>query len=82
MPEKLRRRLALSPDTAAVSLVMAVACALASEAFANLTPTESNLHERDVPARVKAIVERIRLSDPSLALTVLPEAKITQWRNY
>jgi hypothetical protein len=71
----------LGQRTAVVSLVAVFACALASDAVASRLPTEPSAGEVDLSARVAAIVERIRLSEPALQRDLAPEVKIAQWRN-
>jgi|HubBroStandDraft_6_1064221.scaffolds.fasta_scaffold619291_1 hypothetical protein len=71
----------LGQRTAVVSLVAVFACALASDAVASRLPTEPSAGEVDLSARVAAIVERIRLSEPALQRDLPPEVKIAQWRN-
>jgi hypothetical protein len=80
MSNELDRRLPLGQGTAVVCLVALVACALASDAVARL-PAEPSAGERDLSARVTAIVERIRLGQPALQRDLPPEVKIAQWRN-
>jgi hypothetical protein len=68
--------------TAIVSLLTAVASALASDALAGLPPAQSSARERELPARVAAIVERVRLGDPTLVPARPQETTLAQWRNY
>jgi hypothetical protein len=81
MSEELDRKLVSVRRAVVVSLV-GVVCALASNALASLPPAESSARERDLSARVAAIVERIRLGDPTLVPALPAESKIAQWRNY
>jgi hypothetical protein len=81
MSNELDRRLPLGQGTAVVCLVALVACALASDAVASRLPAEPSAGERDLSARVTAIVERIRLGKPALQRDLPPEVKIAQWRN-
>jgi hypothetical protein len=81
MSNELDRRLPLGQGTAVVCLVALVACALASDAVASRLPAEPSACERDLSARVTAIVERIRLGKPALQRDLPPEVKIAQWRN-
>jgi hypothetical protein len=74
-------RPALLQGAAVVTLVAAVACALASDACASRLPVEPSAGEQELSARVAAIVERIRLGEPTLPRDLPPEAKIAQWRN-
>jgi hypothetical protein len=82
MSQELDRRTVLRRGTVVASLVTAVACALTSDALADLPSAQSSAHERELPARVAAIVERVRLGDPTLVPTLPQETKIAQWRNY
>jgi hypothetical protein len=82
MFQEFDRRSVLGNGIAVVSLVAAVACALTSDALAVLPSAQSSAHERELPARVAAIVERVRLGDPTLVPTLPQETKIAQWRNY
>jgi hypothetical protein len=66
---------------AVVTLVAAVACALAGDAPAGRLAVEPNAADQDLSARAAAIVERIRLREPTLLRDLPPEAKIAQWRN-
>jgi hypothetical protein len=54
---------------------------LAGDAVASRLPAEPSASERDLSARVAAIVERIQLGEPTLQRDLPPEAKIAQWRN-
>jgi hypothetical protein len=54
---------------------------LASDAVATRLSAEPSAGERDLSARVAAIVERIRLGEPTLQRDLPPEVKIAQWRN-
>jgi hypothetical protein len=82
MFQELDRRTVLGRGAAVFSLVTAVACALTSDALAGLPPAHSSAHERELPARVAALVERVRSSDPTLVPTLPQETKLAQWRNY
>jgi hypothetical protein len=82
MSQQLDRRTVFGRRTAILSLVTAVAGVLASDALAGLPPAQSSAHERELPARVAAIVERVRLGDPTLIPTLPQETTIAQWRNY
>ena len=66
---------------AVVTLVSAVACALACDARASRLPVEPSAGDQELSARVAAIVERIRLREPTLLRDLPPEATIAQWRN-
>jgi hypothetical protein len=72
----------LGRGTAVVSLVAAVACALTDDALAGLPSARSGTPELELPARVAAIVERVRLADPTLIPALPRDTKIAQWRNY
>lgn len=74
-------RLPLGQGAAVVSLVAVVACALASDAVASRLPAEPSAGERNLSARVAAIVEQIRLREPAIQRDLAPEVKIAQWRN-
>jgi hypothetical protein len=65
---------------AVVTVVAAVACALAY-ASANRLPVEPSAGDQELSARVAAIIERIRVREPTLLRDLPPEAKIAQWRN-
>jgi hypothetical protein len=84
MSEEFDRTRLTSRGTALVSLVAIVACALATDALANPSPTEpsARLQERGLSGRVAAIVERLRESKATLVPALHPEVKIAQWRNY
>jgi len=82
MRKELAHKLVLGRGAAIGSLVVVVACALASDALASSPPAEPSAHERDLSARAAAIVERIRLGDPTLVPALPPETKMAQWRNY
>lgn len=64
-----------------VTLVSVVACALARDALASplLEPRADDLN---LSARISAIVERLRLLEPTLLRDLPPEVKIAQWRNH
>jgi hypothetical protein len=66
---------------AVVTVVAAVACALAYDASANRLPVEPSAGDQELSARVAAIIERIRVREPTLLRDLPPEAKIAQWRN-
>jgi hypothetical protein len=66
---------------AVITVVAAVACALACDANASRLPVEPSAGDQELSARVAAIVERIRLLEPTLLRDLPPEAKIAQWRN-
>jgi hypothetical protein len=79
MGYKLDRPASLQ-GAAVVTVVAAVACALACDARASRLPVEPSAGDQ-LSARVAAIVERIRLREPRLLRDLPPEAKIAQWRN-
>jgi hypothetical protein len=64
-----------------VSLVAAVACALATDTHASRLETNANVGEQELTTRVARIVERIEAGDPALVRDLPPENKIAQWRN-
>jgi hypothetical protein len=66
---------------AIVTLVSAVACALASHAHASRIPVDRSASDQELSVRISAIVEQIRLGDLRLLRDLPPEAKIAQWRN-
>lgn len=68
--------------TVIVSLVAWVGMALGNHALASLPPAEATAREGDLPARVAAVAERIRLSDPTLQIPLKQGSKIAQWRNF
>jgi hypothetical protein len=74
-------RPALLPGAAVVSLVAVVACVAGGDARASRLPAAPNAGEQQLSARVAAIVERIRLDQPTLQRDLPPEAKLAQWRN-
>jgi hypothetical protein len=77
MSSKLNRPASLQ----GAAVVAAVACAFACDANASRLPVEPNAGDQELSARVAAIVERIRLLEPTLLRDLPPEAKIAQWRN-
>jgi hypothetical protein len=81
MSRKLGCRPAAGQEIAATSLVAIVACALASEALASPSPAAPGPGQRDLSARVAAIVERINLGEPTLIRGLPPERTIMAWRN-
>jgi hypothetical protein len=66
---------------AVVTLVSAVACALACDAYASGPAVKPSASDQELSARVSAIAERIRLLEPRLVRDLPPEVKIVQWRN-
>ena len=66
---------------AVASLVAIVACALAGDALARQSPAGPGVAEPELAARVAAIAERIRSSEPTLVRQLPPDVKIAQWRN-
>ena len=64
-----------------VSLVAALTCAFASDASASRTSVAARVDNEQLADRVAAIVEQIRLSEPTLIRDLPPDAKIAQWRN-
>lgn len=64
-----------------VSLVAALTCAFASNASASRSSVPARVDNDQLAARVAAIVERIRLSEPTLLRDLSPDAKVAQWRN-
>jgi hypothetical protein len=68
--------------TAMVSLVALVASAVVSDAVAALPAAHSSAPDQELSARVAAVVERIRLGDPTLVPALRPETKFAQWRNF
>jgi hypothetical protein len=67
---------------AVVTLVSAVACALACDARASRLLVEPSAGDQELSARVTAIVEQIRVREPRLLRDLPPEVKIAQWRNH
>jgi hypothetical protein len=82
MSQELDLRTVLGRGTAVVSLLTAITCALTTDALAGLPRAQSRARERELSARAAAIVERIRLGDPTLVPAQPPETRIAQWRNY
>jgi hypothetical protein len=74
-------RPALRQGAAVASLVAAVACVAAGDARASRLPVAPSAANQELSARVAAIVERIRLDQPTLLRDLPPEAKLAQWRN-
>jgi hypothetical protein len=68
-------------ETAAVSLVAAVACALSGEAMASWPAAETKVGALELSARVATIVETVRLGEPALLRDLPLTTKMAQWRN-
>jgi hypothetical protein len=66
---------------AVVSLIAALTCAFASDASASRPPATARVDSDQLVARVAAIVERIRLGEPTLLRDLPPDAKVAQWKN-
>lgn len=81
MSNELNRRSPLSNGTVVASLVAAVACVWASDAPANGSTTEPRAAGKELSARIAAIVERVRIVDPTLARDLPADKKIVQFRN-
>jgi hypothetical protein len=81
MSNDLDPRSSLSKGTVVASLVAAVTCALASDALASRLPPDRCISGQELSARVAAIVEHIRLANPTLVRDLPPQKKIAQWRN-
>jgi hypothetical protein len=64
-----------------VSLVAALTCAFASNASASRPSVPARVDNDQLRVRVTAIVERIRLSEPTLLRELPPDATVAQWRN-
>ena len=64
-----------------VSLVAALTCAFASDASASRPSVAARIDNDQLAARVAAIVERIRLSEPALLRDLPPDSKVAQWKN-
>ena len=79
MSEQKRPHLRQGPTV--VSLVAALTCAFASDASASRPSVPARVDSDHLAARVAAIVERIRLSEPTLIRDLPPDSKVAQWRN-
>jgi hypothetical protein len=80
----MRTRLVSKPTLqrgAGVSLVAAVACALAGDASASRSQPEHTEGKRELAARIDAVAEKLRSADPTLQRKLPPSAQIAQWRN-
>lgn len=64
------------------SLMAVLACAFASEALASRPQAEPVASKQELSARVGAITERARQSDPALQRKLPPALELAQWRNY
>ena len=82
MSRDLDPRTRRSGKATLVSLVAVIGCVLADDAVANPSQTEPAARERALPARVAAIAERLRSSDPTLLPALPPETSVAQWRNF
>jgi len=67
---------------ALVTLVSLIACALARDARSTQLAVEPRAGDQNLSARVSAIVERMRILEPTLLRDLPPEWKIAQWRNH
>jgi hypothetical protein len=81
MPNELDRTPPMCKGAVVGSLVAAVACVLASDALASRAPAEPCVREQELSARVAAIVDRVRLVDPTLLRDLPADKKIVQFRN-
>ena len=81
MSNKPDRRVTLLQDTAAISLVAALACGLSSQANASRPESESNAAPHTLASRVATIVEWVRAGEPVLLRNLPPETKMAQFRN-
>jgi hypothetical protein len=79
MSSELGRRPQFSNGTVKASLVAVVACVMATDARADLT--KPRLSARELPARIAAIVDHVRLADPAIVRDLPAEQKIVQFRN-
>ena len=79
MPEQERPHLRHGPTV--VSLVAALTCAFASDASASRPSVAARFDKDQLAARVAAIVERIRLSEPTLIRDMPPDSTVAQWKN-
>jgi hypothetical protein len=79
MPNELDRTPPTCKGAVVGSFVAAVACVLASDALASRSPSEPCV--RGLSARVAAIVERVRLVDPTLLRDLPADKKIVQFSN-
>jgi hypothetical protein len=81
MPNEPDRSLPEFQGPAVVSLVAAVACALAGEAYASGIPIAPSLDKPELAVRVATVVERIRNAEPTILSNLPPNLRIAQWRN-
>jgi hypothetical protein len=63
-----------------VSLVTTLSCAFANQALANRESAEITVRDAQLPSRVAAAVERIRLLEPSLTRDITRDSKMA-WSN-
>jgi hypothetical protein len=69
-------------QAAVVTLVSLVAYALARDARSTELSVEPGAGDQKLSTRVSAIVERMRVLEPTLLRDLPPELKIAQWRNH
>jgi hypothetical protein len=82
MPNEPDRSLPELPGpVVVVSLVAAVACALAGDAHASGTPMDPIVDKPELAARVAAVIERIRQAEPTILRDLPPDLRMAQWRN-
>jgi hypothetical protein len=81
MPNEPDRSLPGFQRPVVVSLVAAVACALAGEAWASGSPIDPSVGKPELAARVATVVERIRKAEPTILRNLPIDLRIAQWRN-
>jgi hypothetical protein len=81
MPNEPNRSLPEFQGPVVVSLVAAVACALAGEAYASGNPIDPSADKPELAARVAAVIERVRQAEPTILRNLMPNLRIVQWRN-
>jgi hypothetical protein len=81
MPNEPDRILPEFQRPVVVSLVAAVACALAGEAWASGSPATPSVGKPELAARAATVVERIRKAEPTVLRNLPVDLRIAQWRN-
>jgi hypothetical protein len=81
MPNDPNRSLPEVPGTVVFSLVAAVTCALAGEAYASGTPIDPSADKPELALRVATLIERVRQAEPTILRNLMPNLRIVQWRN-
>jgi hypothetical protein len=81
MPNEPDRSLPEFQRPVVVSLVAAVACALAGGAYASGASIDLSADKPELSARVATVVERIRQAEPTILRDLPADTRIAQWRN-